>query len=50
MDFKVVKTKIGQDNPYLTENRSCKNEIWCATDNLNYTCHPCAKEFLYFEL
>ena len=41
--------KIGKGNPHLTENRFSKNEMWCATDNHNDTCHTCAKGFFRFE-
>ena len=33
-------------NLYLTENRLSWNEMCCASDNHNYMCHTCAKEFL----
>ena len=33
-------------NPYLTENRLNKNEMWWATDTYNDTCHTCAKGLL----
>ena len=32
---------------YAIENRSSRNEMWCAADNHNYTCHICAKELLH---
>ena len=38
--------QIGKGNLYLTENRSSWNELCCASDNHNYMCHTCAKEFL----
>ena len=38
--------KIGKGNLYLTENRLSWNEMCCASDNHNYMCHTCAKEFL----
>ena len=37
--------KIGKGNLYLTENRLSWNEMCCASDNHNYMCHTCAKEF-----
>ena len=40
------KCKIGKGNLYLTENRLSWNEMCCASDNHNYMCHTCAKEFL----
>ena len=39
--------KIGKGNLYLTENRLSWNVMCCASDNHNYMCHTCAKEFLY---
>ena len=44
------KRKIGKGNLYLTENRLSWNVMCCASDNHNYMCHTCAKEFLKFEL
>ena len=29
---------------HLIENRSSKNEMWCAADNHNYMCHICKKK------
>ena len=37
--------KIGKGNLNLTENRLSWNEMCCASDNHNYMCHTCAKEF-----
>ena len=37
--------KIGKGNLDLTENRLSWNEMCCASDNHNYMCHTCAKEF-----
>ena len=42
--------KIGRGNMYLTEKRLSWNEMCCASDNHNYMCHTCAKEFLNSEL
>ena len=39
------KHKIGKENLYLTENRLSWNVMCCASDNHNYMCHTCAKEF-----
>ena len=44
--FYGKKRKIGKENLYLTENRLSWNETCCASDNHNYMCHTCAKEFL----
>ena len=44
------KRKIGKGNLYLTENRLSWNVMCCASDNYNYMCHTCAKEFFEFEL
>ena len=44
-DF-TVKTQIGKGNPYSTENRLSKNEMWCVADNHNASCHTCAKGLL----
>ena len=44
--FYGKKRKIGKGNLYLTENRLSWNEMCCASDNCNYMCHTCAKEFL----
>ena len=44
------KSKIGKGNLYLTENQLSWNEMWCASDNHNYMCHTCAKEFLNLSL
>ena len=44
--FYGQKRKIGMVNLYLTENRLSWNEMCCASDNHNYMCHTCAKEFL----
>ena len=33
-------------NLYLTENLLSWNKMCCASDNCNYMCHTCAKEFL----
>ena len=44
--FYGKKRKIGKGNLYLTENWLSWNEMYCATDNHNYRCHTCAKEFL----
>ena len=43
--FYGKKRKIGKGNLYLTENRLSWNELCCASDNRNYMCHTCAKEF-----
>ena len=44
-DFTI--RKIWKGNPYLTENRLSKTEMWRAVDNHNIdTCHTCAKGFL----
>ena len=40
------KHKIGKGNLSLTENRLSWNEMCSASDNYNYMCHTCAKEFL----
>ena len=40
------KRKIGKGNLYLTENRSSRNEMWCASDSHNNICHISAKELL----
>ena len=40
------KRKIGKGNLYLTENRLSWNVMCCSSDNCNYMCHTCAKEFL----
>ena len=45
-DFTVKNAKIVKGNLYLTENGLSWNEMWCASDNHNYMCHTCAKEFL----
>ena len=37
--FYGKKRKIGKGNPYLAENRLSKNEMWCAANNHNDTCH-----------
>ena len=37
--------KTGNGNLYLIENRLSWNEMCCASDNHNYMCHTCAKEF-----
>ena len=37
--------KIVKGNLNLTENRLSWNEMCCASDNHNYMCHTCAKEF-----
>ena len=44
-DFREKKRKIGKGNLHLTENRLSWNEMCCASDNHNYMCHICAKEF-----
>ena len=44
------KRKIGKGNLYLTENPLSWNVMCCASDNHNYMCHTCAKEFFRFEL
>ena len=44
------KRKIRKGNLYLTENRLSWNEMCFASDNHNYMCHTCAKEFVRFEL
>ena len=44
--FYGKKRKIGKGNLYLTENRLSWNEMCCASNNHNYICHTCAKEFL----
>ena len=44
--FYGKKRKIGKGNLYLTENRLSWNEMCCASDNHNYMCHTCEKEFL----
>ena len=36
---------MGKGNLYITENRLSWNEMCCASDNHNYMCHTCAKEF-----
>ena len=48
--FYGKKRKIGKGNLYLTENRLRWNKMCCASDNHNYMCQTCAKEFLNFEL
>ena len=48
--FYGEKRKIGKGNLYLIENWLSWNEMCCASDNHNYMCHTCAKEFLRFEL
>ena len=48
--FYGQKRKTGKGNLYLTENRLSWNEMCCASDNHNYVCHTCAKEFFIFEL
>ena len=40
------KHKIGKGNLYWTENQLSWNEMCCASNNHNYMCHTCAKEFL----
>ena len=32
-------------NLYLTENQLSRNAMWCTTDNHNYICQICGKEF-----
>ena len=44
--FYGKKCKIGKGNLYLTENQLSWNEVCCASDNHNYMCQTCAKEFL----
>ena len=44
--FYGQKRKIGKGNLYLTESRFSWNEMCCASDNHNYMCHTCGKEFL----
>ena len=44
-DFTVKNAKFGRDI-CATENQLSKNEMWCAADNHNNTCHTCAKGFL----
>ena len=44
--FYGKKRKIGNGNLYLTENRLSWIKMCCASDNHNYMCHTCAKEFL----
>ena len=44
--FYGKKRKNSKGNLYLTENRLSWNEMFCASDNHNYMCHTCAKEFL----
>ena len=44
--FTVKNAKVGKGKIYLTENRLCRNEMWCAADNNNYMCQICAKGFL----
>ena len=44
--FYGKKRKIGKGNLFITENRLSWNEMCCASDNYNYVCHTCAKEFL----
>ena len=44
--FYDKKPKIGKGNLYLTENRLSWNEMCCVSDNHNYMCYTCAKEFL----
>ena len=36
----------GKGNLYLTESCLSRNEMWCASDNLNNMCHICANELL----
>ena len=43
--FSGKKRKIGKGNLYLTENRLSWNKMFCASDNHNYMCHTCAKDF-----
>ena len=45
-DITVKKCKIGKGNLYLTENRLSRNEMWCAAENQNHTCHIYAKGIL----
>ena len=42
----TTKRKIQKGNPYVTECRLSKNDMWCAADNHNDTYHTCAKGFL----
>ena len=49
-DLKLKIRKIGKGNLYLTKNPLSRNEMWCAADNHNYMCHPCAKGFLDLNL
>ena len=44
--FYTKKVQIEKGNLYWTKNRLSRNEMWCAADNYNYMCHPCAKRFL----
>ena len=43
--FYGKKYKIRKGNLYLTEKRWSWNGMCCASDNHNYMCHTCAKEF-----
>ena len=45
--FYGKKRKIGKGNLYLNENRLSWNEMCCASDNHNYMCHTCAKDFKF---
>ena len=45
MWFYGKKCRNGKGNLYSTENPQSENEIWCAADNHNDTCHTCAKGF-----
>ena len=47
--FYRKKRKIGKGNLYLTENQLSWNEMCCASDNHNYMCHTCAKDFFKLE-
>ena len=46
MWFYRKKRKIWKENLYLTENRSSRNEMWCAVGNHNQMRYICAKGLL----